>query len=132
MSDTDAKHTYAYWEATMKGWTRDQLLNASLDASITHAQRATAKKMLRAESDASTSSGKPIADEAYEQVANRTEGVPKGGNDIQINLGAVINISTAELLDKMNDYLRNGRGAFEITPAGAGQTVPAQLPARGS
>jgi hypothetical protein len=121
----------------MKGWDHDRIVEAAEDLDAPHAKRAVANQLLNAESTSLDKSLKPIADAAFERLANRTEFVPKAGSDINVQ-AVLVNVGVDQLLDRINGFLQgqpsDTQRTFDVAESVAssgrqGQGPPAQLPA---
>jgi hypothetical protein len=113
----------------MGEWTSDQLREAAIDEDGPSNKRAAAKKRLRAESDARLNSGKPVADEPFEQLVNRLEGMPQKAPDIVVNVGPTLCLSAEQVFERIDSYITSAsRDPFDVTAARVVESTPAVVP----
>jgi hypothetical protein len=113
----------------MGSWTFDELTEAGADFDGPANKRAAAKKRLRMESDARLNSQKPVADEPFEQVVNRLEGMPQKAPDVVINVGPTLAITTEQIFARIDTYLdQPSGGSFDLTAVGTKPSLPADVP----
>jgi hypothetical protein len=127
MSIAQKKQPYASWLREMTDWTAAQLKATAEDEAAPVAKRQAARKHLRAMDPKFTASGKPIAQEELEQIIDRLEGKPESSPSVVVNVGPQINVTTEQMLDRIDEYLLGGSGSFRIEPVPPAAGPPADL-----
>jgi hypothetical protein len=129
---TEQTKTVSEWLRDMGEWTQDELREAALNLDGHSNMRVAAKKRLRAESDARLNSGKPAADEPFEQLVNRLEGMPQKAPDVVVITGPTLAVTTEQIFDRIDAYLnKDSQDTFDITAPRVESSPPPALPEPG-
>jgi len=135
--------TITEWLKEMVQWTRGDVLAVLLDNDASLSKRIAARRLLAADDSTLTKAGASLAGPEFDKIVDRTEGKPKSAEEDRLgNQINILNITTDDLLGKINDYLRTSKptlpfdlqSELEVPPDGTTDTEgsPRECPGESS
>lgn len=98
------------------GLTRAEVEAVVADDNAPLAKLIAARELLNAIDGTPSKSGIPVSAASFDRVLNRLEGMPQRSPDTVIGNVQVLNMTTADLLDKIDGYLRKQTSTTDIRP----------------